>query len=237
MRTIIIGDIHGCNNEFQQMLEKVNLDQCNDKLIFVGDYTDRGYDNIGVVKTIQKLKQKMGENCVLIRGNHEEMMIEHLNEQGSSWTHPANGGIYTLAEFAKQDFDLVKYHNFIVENTVYYYSEPKFNVVHAGAAHENPAEDKIHTLIWDRDIFSSGLYKNKLVFIGHTPMKAPFWICGKDMWESFSMIYEYDKPYVLPHRGMINIDTGCVFENCLTAAVIEDDTLTFKKVDSTIGAD
>ena len=42
MRTIIIGDIHGCFKELVLLLEKVQFDQGRDLLISLGDMIDRG---------------------------------------------------------------------------------------------------------------------------------------------------------------------------------------------------
>ena len=41
MSTYVIGDIHGCYDEFMQMLDKIALSD-SDRLLMVGDYIDRG---------------------------------------------------------------------------------------------------------------------------------------------------------------------------------------------------
>lgn len=41
MRTIVIGDIHGCFREFQALLQKVKFDRESDCLILLGDVIDR----------------------------------------------------------------------------------------------------------------------------------------------------------------------------------------------------
>ncbi|MEC8614033.1 MAG: metallophosphoesterase, partial [Verrucomicrobiota bacterium] len=42
-RTIAIGDVHGCANEFEELLKKLEL-KPNDRVIQVGDLVNRGPD-------------------------------------------------------------------------------------------------------------------------------------------------------------------------------------------------
>ena len=49
MRTLVIGDIHGGLKALEQVLERANVTP-EDKLIFLGDYVDRGYFSIEVRK-------------------------------------------------------------------------------------------------------------------------------------------------------------------------------------------
>ena len=77
MRTIIIGDINGCFKELVLLLEKVQFDQGRDLLISLGDMIDRGPRSFQVFEYLRSLKSRMGEACILIRGNHEQMMIDY----------------------------------------------------------------------------------------------------------------------------------------------------------------
>jgi serine/threonine protein phosphatase 1 len=65
MRTIAIGDIHGCYTELQQLLAKVKITEA-DCLISLGDIVDRGPDS---VKVYDFLKDR--PNTVVLMGNHE----------------------------------------------------------------------------------------------------------------------------------------------------------------------
>ena len=74
MRTIIIGDIHGCYYTLLNLLEKVEYDKQNDKLVFVGDYIDRGNNSFEVVEYLINLQKEVGKDkCVCLIGNHEHM--------------------------------------------------------------------------------------------------------------------------------------------------------------------
>ena len=72
MKTIIIGDIHGCSVPFQKLLVKVKPDHEADRLILLGDLFDRGPDSWRVFKMVKALEAEYGERFTLIRGNHED---------------------------------------------------------------------------------------------------------------------------------------------------------------------
>jgi protein phosphatase len=74
-KLVLIGDIHGDLRTLFEILDAINFEEFltnpNNKLIFLGDYVDRGKDSIGVLFTICYLKQKYPDSIVLMRGNHE----------------------------------------------------------------------------------------------------------------------------------------------------------------------
>ena len=65
MRTIIIGDVHGCYEEFQKLLDKVRASS-TDRIISVGDLICRGPSS---AKTLEIALSMKNLECVL--GNHE----------------------------------------------------------------------------------------------------------------------------------------------------------------------
>src|SRR5215210_2280200 len=72
---VIIGDIHGDLNSLFDILKDIGYEKfladAKNKMIFMGDYVDRGSQSIGVLYTICYLKQKYPHSIVLMRGNHE----------------------------------------------------------------------------------------------------------------------------------------------------------------------
>ena len=67
-----IGDIHGMRDELAELLAKLPLEP-SDRLIFIGDYVDRGPDPKGVVDLlIEVAKQR---ECLFLMGNHEAMFL------------------------------------------------------------------------------------------------------------------------------------------------------------------
>ena len=70
-RTIIIGDVHGCGEELQALINKI-APTPEDELILVGDAFDRGFCG----HLAWQLIQKYNIGCVL--GNHEVKMLEFI---------------------------------------------------------------------------------------------------------------------------------------------------------------
>jgi len=48
MKTMIIGDIHGCFNELQALLDKTGVAD-DDRILALGDIVDRGPDSVQVL--------------------------------------------------------------------------------------------------------------------------------------------------------------------------------------------
>ena len=75
---VIIGDLHGDLRSLQRILQDIDyehfLSNHSNKLIFLGDYIDRGAHSIGVLYTICYLKQNYPDSVILMRGNHEAYM-------------------------------------------------------------------------------------------------------------------------------------------------------------------
>ncbi|MFC1802852.1 metallophosphoesterase family protein [Thermoproteota archaeon] len=71
----IIGDIHGdyqtLNNIINKTGLKSKLKQPDNYLIMLGDYVDRGPNQVKVLKTVAKLIINYPEQVMLLRGNHE----------------------------------------------------------------------------------------------------------------------------------------------------------------------
>ncbi|MBV6452010.1 MAG: Bis(5'-nucleosyl)-tetraphosphatase, symmetrical [Anaerolineales bacterium] len=53
MQTLVVGDIHGCFDEFQALLDKAGLTD-DDSIVSVGDCVDRGPDTPVVLRFFQE---------------------------------------------------------------------------------------------------------------------------------------------------------------------------------------
>ena len=69
MQTLVIGDIHGCYDELQALLDKAGLTE-GDIIVSVGDCVDRGPDTPAVLAFFQKTP-----DAILIMGNHERKHV------------------------------------------------------------------------------------------------------------------------------------------------------------------
>ncbi len=74
MSTYVISDIHGCYDEFQNMLHKIRLSD-NDRLILAGDYIDRGPKSREMLQWLEKCPP----NVVPIKGNHDAEFVEYVH--------------------------------------------------------------------------------------------------------------------------------------------------------------
>lgn len=92
-----IGDIHGRADLLERLLVEVPADQ---KLVFVGDYIDRGEDSADVLRRLMTLQAERGEQVVCLIGNHEVFLLDFLDGSksgGSGWLR--HGGLQTLSSF------------------------------------------------------------------------------------------------------------------------------------------
>jgi protein phosphatase len=71
----IISDLHGDSKSLFQILSEINYEQFLsnplNKLVFLGDYIDRGSDSVGVMYSVCHLKGTYPDSVVLMKGNHE----------------------------------------------------------------------------------------------------------------------------------------------------------------------
>ena len=73
MSTYVISDIHGCFDEFQQILSKINMSG-DDRLILAGDYIDRGSKSLEMLRWLENKP----DNITLIKGNHDAEFVEYV---------------------------------------------------------------------------------------------------------------------------------------------------------------
>jgi serine/threonine-protein phosphatase PP1 catalytic subunit len=72
---VIVSDLHGDYECFSQILDEINyasyLSHARNKMVFLGDYVDRGINSVGVLYSVCQLKLAYPDSIVLMRGNHE----------------------------------------------------------------------------------------------------------------------------------------------------------------------
>ena len=203
-----IGDIHGCYKTLVKLIEENLKVQKEDEIYFVGDYIDRGPGSRQVVDYLmQRIEQ--GYPFYLVRGNHEEMLID-------AWVHQTtdhfmlwmlNGAEETLLSYNidyQRHVDETCLNEFPEEHLdffrklPYYIELEDYIIVHAGINFRagEPFKDT-RSMVWCRDckndLKQSG---NRTLVAGHTPTPL----------EKIRKRLRKNKP------GIMNIDAGCVYK-------------------------
>jgi protein phosphatase len=212
----IIGDVHGCCDELEQLLQQLGYER-NDggpwahpagrKAIFVGDLVDRGPRIVDTLKTVMAMSQAGG--ALSVPGNHDMKLKRKLEGRDVKVSH---GLDRTLQELDQQTSEfraeVQKFLDGLVSH--YVFDDGRLVVAHAGMKAE--MQGRGSAKVRDFALFGEttgetdefGLpvrynwaaeYRGRAnVVYGHTPVPEPEWL-----------------------NRTINIDTGCVFGGKLTA--------------------
>jgi serine/threonine protein phosphatase 1 len=202
-----IGDIHGCLNHLINLLDLVNPNLEQNKLVFVGDYVDRGPEAAKVVEFIIDLKKRHNpENIICLMGNHERMFLDFLQGQEEMF-FILNGGAATAVSYWGNYWEssnriIPPEHDNFFASLKLYYETKDYIFVHGGLRPGlHLAEQKEEDLLWIRKEFIQSEYDfGRRIIFGHTPVR---------------------KPLIMPNK--IGIDTGAVYGNKLTCVVLPEE--------------
>jgi serine/threonine protein phosphatase 1 len=222
MRLYAVGDIHGRADLLEALLEQIAADATRHpaaakRLIYLGDYVDRGPASSAVIDMVLH-DGPPGLEVVPLMGNHEEMMLRFLEDLAVGRTWMMNGGDATLRSYgveppsmfagtalfrhAQQQFTerLPAGHKTFLETLAVSHTEGDYLFVHAGVRPGVALEkQRTEDLLWIRDEFLESTRDfGKVVVHGH----------------SISL-----DPEFRPNR--IGIDTGAYRSNQLTCLVLE----------------
>lgn len=238
MRTIIIGDVHGCIDELKALIEKLEL-QPSDCLFFIGDLINKGPESVGVVQYLCSLSNSFSIRLIL--GNHEEKFLRYLHHKQTNSkalaTMKITPDFELLAQNLKTDeIDFLK-HSFFT----YYLEHLNIVLVHGGITKNCKVDFKINSL-YNAEKRNSELElltktrfldsNGKFVSLGSENETTPFWAdvydgsYGKVVFGHTS--YIQNTPNYFPHA--IGIDTGCVYGGYLTALIFTDNKMTFTTI-------
>ena len=216
----VASDIHGCYQEYLEMLEKINFND-NDTLYIIGDVCERGKEVINVLLHMMKHK-----NIIPIWGNHDlntyealsivcEYANESLEDVGYMIKHDlidyedhftfinwSFSEFDTLKDFAKLSledrYQLLEYLRHFLRYKEIEVNGQKFLLVHGGIPDpsKNINSFELEDLIWERPDYYKEYYKDKIIVSGHTPT------CYVNQDKSMRIYKGFNN---------IDIDCGCVF--------------------------
>jgi serine/threonine protein phosphatase 1 len=176
MRTLVIGDIHGCLTALEGIFELANL-RPDDQIIALGDYVDRGPDTRSVVDRMIGLVDSHG--LIPLLGNHEEMMMKSRTDKGTMRAWLTFGGRETLQSYSgsprKIDLrDVPDEHwRFFEQNCIDWHETDTHIFVH-GCAHPDLPLDmqSAYALRWDRFFDPEPHVSGKVMICGHTAQSS-----------------------------------------------------------------
>jgi serine/threonine protein phosphatase 1 len=177
MRTLAIGDIHGCLRALDGVLEMVRP-EADDVLVFLGDYVDRGPNSRGVIDRLIELASRC--RCVFLRGNHDQMMLDARTAGGCALDWPVFGGRQTLESYATDGHPgtidgVPDAHWQFLDMTQAYHETDTHFFVHGNVDPNLPlAEQQLYTLYWEKlsGRWSVPHCSGKIMVCGHTAQKA-----------------------------------------------------------------
>lgn len=219
----IISDIHGQYKAFEQLL--TFWDQ-KDVLVLLGDLIDRGPQSYEVVQKVMDLKRHYGEQVVFCKGNHEEMLLDFIENPGQKHAfYYKYGGRETMASFLRylpvevSELDPIDQVQIVKEKFAeeldflncgkLYEIAGNLLLTHAGfdsscaAVDETPEEN----FLWIRQHYKN---ENKTPFInvfGHTPVQH---------------IHDSNDVWISEDQKYIGIDGGCYFTGQLNGIVLSE---------------
>ena len=182
-KIFVISDLHGQYDLFLKLLEKINLKR-EDLLVIMGDICDRGEKSYEIYMKCMKM-MKLGYNLKFILGNHEDMLLEDL-ENDYPLRYETEFSIYRNSKYFKKK-SIKDWHeaNFLVEIEwlVKWLEDSPLAIlgnenifVHAGLDLQTKLEkQERETVLWTREEFwideESVLeeYRSKNIYFGHTP--------------------------------------------------------------------
>ncbi|MCW0217880.1 MAG: serine/threonine protein phosphatase [Prosthecobacter sp.] len=176
MRTLAIGDIHGCSIALRTLLDVVQPGS-DDVLITLGDYVDRGPDSRGVIDMLISLEKTIQLKPLL--GNHEILFLDAQAGRLDKEAWLRVGGRETLGSYAPDGHSLSfenippSHLEFLYKRCLRYWETGKHLFVHANANSVFAlSEQSDDWLFWARFEDSFPHVSGKTLVCGHTAQKS-----------------------------------------------------------------
>jgi hypothetical protein len=215
-----VGDIHGCGEEFRELLGRLDAVRPGIRVVPVGDLLTKGPRPDLVVRAILD-RREAGHPIDLVCGNHDQLMLAALHLVGRGVPSEDLGDAERECLETLRRARLVRNaHALMTEacDTIVRSGRTAdgrpFHVVHGGidpalGLRGTPDPVKVHRKSFGAEPHWWEAYRGEdgLIIVGHQPIREPL---------------------VLRRDGLpiaVNVDTGCVRGNRLTAYLTDDDRL------------
>ncbi len=171
MRTLAIGDIHGCYRSLKR-LEQLAQFTADDKIVTVGDHVDRGPDSRSV---IEWLMDRIDDNVTALCGNHELMMLASRQSIDHTREWLACGGQTVLDSYGIDSPDRIpeSHWRFLRTRLRSYHIAGEYFFVHANAyADLELDEQPDYMLYWESKSVREPHQSGRTMICGHTPQRS-----------------------------------------------------------------
>ncbi|MFP6881952.1 MAG: metallophosphoesterase family protein [Roseibacillus sp.] len=173
MRTIAIGDIHGCCASLEALAEEAAFSG-DDTIVTLGDYVDRGPDSRGVIDFLLQLGKKI--KVVSLMGNHEIMMLKarRSEEAFMAWEVSEIGAEQTLASYGAKDLGGVPDEHWeFIESALPFHEIDTHFFVHANALADRPLDEQDDFVRYWEEFRDPPPHDNdKVMVCGHTSQRS-----------------------------------------------------------------
>lgn len=198
-----------------------------DRLVFLGDLFDRGPDSLQVFLTVKQLALEFEGNIVLLRGNHEDYLLQPQLTLRQRMIWEKVGRSATVRSFMNAGLKMEDAIPWMQDHCCLFWKTDRFQCVHAGVMVEPLEANDLQTLIHDHGVVFENQYRGILTITGHVALEKATWFTGNG--ETVIELEDNIK-YELPEKGVICIDTGCGKGGRLTAMIIEGKQYTLLSV-------
>ncbi|MFZ3577926.1 bis(5'-nucleosyl)-tetraphosphatase PrpE [Virgibacillus sp. DJP39] len=220
MKLDVIGDVHGCINELIELFQllgyqkkgEIFIHPHNRLPVFVGDITDRGPDSLGVIELVYNMVMKH-RVARYVPGNHCNKLYRYFLGNNIQIQHGLETTVDEYLSFNQRGQKMIK-HQFMTlyeESPLYLQlSEVNTIVAHAGIkeAYLGRTDKKVRSFVLYGDVTGA-------VHADGRPIRGDW---AQEYQGENWIVYGHTpvlEPRIVNHT--INIDTGCVFGNKLTA--------------------
>lgn len=236
MRKIIVGDVHGCIDEFRGLLKLVDFRQYDDFLLQVGDLMDRGPDPVACVRLAREL------GAVVLMGNHEEKHVRWRKHEARRAEGVAAGRTPKKNPMRPFRPEAAAQNEALTDEEIDWMSCLPFTfdlgrdliAVHAGFEPAYPVREQLDSkaLLRVRFVDSEGEMAGYADGSLSQPPDSIFWT---DLWSQKwdrieSVVYGHaihslEDPHITKtqHGYCYGIDTGCVYGGRLTAMILDEE--------------
>ena len=219
----VIGDVHGCYKELMALLGKIEEQDKDARIIFVGDFMDRGPQVWDVLEWAMQNITPDGK-YQSVRGNHEEMILDWYREWLKWWNAGGFAGCGAVMPDTYYDFvDWAENKGCLTQEKLepimeFFRSLPcqkelrlnlgageiVYQIVHAWIPEREDMteEERKDCNLWLRR-YGGNQVSEDIIVHGHTPTVAIEYACNTSM-----------APGMISYRhNAINVDGGCVFQD------------------------